>query len=71
VVGRDQDILLEKYADDFSELQPQTIMSISKMYLNLFVGELVEKKKLDLSKKISFIYQILALAMPMQLFKIY
>lgn len=54
VVGRDQDILLEKYADDFSELQPQTIMSISKMYLNLFVGELVEKKKLDLSKKISF-----------------
>ena len=50
----DQDILLEKYADDFSELQPQTIMSISKMYLNLFVGELVEKKKLDLSKKISF-----------------
>ena len=54
VVGRDQDILLEKYADDFSELQPQTIMSISKMYLNLFVGELVDKKKLDLSKKISF-----------------
>ena len=54
VVGRDQDILLEKYADDFSELQPQTIMSVSKMYLNLFVGELVDKKKLDLSKKISF-----------------
>ena len=44
IVGRDQDILLEKYSKDFSEFQPQTIMSITKMYLNLFIGELVEKK---------------------------
>ena len=28
VVGRDQDILLEKYANDFSELQPQTLSLI-------------------------------------------
>ena len=54
IVGKDQEILLEKYANDFSEFQPQTIMSISKMYLNLFIGELVEQKKLNLNEKISF-----------------
>ena len=47
LVGKDQDIIFEKYADDFPEKTPQTIMSITKMFVNLFVGELVEKKIID------------------------
>jgi Beta-lactamase class C and other penicillin binding proteins len=54
IVGKEQDIFYEKYAEDFSSLQPQTIMSISKMFLNLFVGELLEKGKLQLEKPISY-----------------
>ena len=54
LVGKDQDILFEEYAKDFTENTPQTIMSITKMFVNLFVGELVEKKVLDLNKNISF-----------------
>ena len=54
LVGKDQDILFEEYAKDFTENTPQTIMSITKMFVNLFVGELVEKKSLDLNKNISF-----------------
>ena len=54
LVGKDQDILFEEYAKDFTENTPQTIMSITKMFVNLFVGELVEKKALDLNKNISF-----------------
>ena len=53
LVGKNQDILYEKYAEDFTEKTPQTIMSITKMFVNLFVGELVEKKIIDLNKKIS------------------
>ena len=48
-----QDILYEKYADDFSEYTPQTIMSITKMFVNLFIGELVEKNIIDLNKTVS------------------
>ena len=44
LVGKDQDILYEKYANDFTEKTPQTIMSITKIFVNLFIGELVEKK---------------------------
>ena len=54
IVGKGQDILFEEYADDFSEFQPQTIMSITKMFVNLFIGELIEIKKLNLDQKISF-----------------
>ena len=36
VVGKGQDLLFEKYADDFTEETPQTIMSITKMFVNLF-----------------------------------
>ena len=36
LVGKDQDILYEKYADDFNQNTPQTIMSITKMFINLF-----------------------------------
>ena len=53
LVGKGQDILYEKYASDFSITQPQTIMSITKLFINLFIGELVEKKIIDLNKKIS------------------
>ena len=53
LVGKNQDILYEKYANDFTEKTPQTIMSITKMFVNLFVGELIEKKIINLNKKIS------------------
>ena len=44
IVGNGQSILFEKYAKDFSNNQPQTIMSITKMFANLFVGELLKNK---------------------------
>jgi len=53
IVGKNQEILYEKYANDFSKSQPQTIMSITKMFINLFIGELLEKKMIDLNKNIS------------------
>ncbi len=54
LVGRKQEIIFEKYAKDFTDKTPQTIMSITKMFVNLFVGELVEKKIINLDKKISY-----------------
>ena len=54
IVGNGQNILYEKYAKDFSQNQPQTIMSITKMFINLFVGELIKSKSIDLNKKVSF-----------------
>ena len=53
LVGKNQEILYEKYASDFSKSQPQTIMSITKMFINLFIGELLEKNMIDLNKNIS------------------
>ena len=53
LVGKDQDILFEKYASDFTNKTPQTIMSITKMFVNLFIGELVKKKIIKLNHKIS------------------
>ena len=53
LVGKNQEILYEKYANDFSKSQPQTIMSITKMFINLFIGELLEKKMIDLNNNIS------------------
>ena len=53
LVGKGQQILFEKYANDFNDKTPQTIMSITKMFVNLFIGELLEKKKIKLNKKIS------------------
>ena len=54
IVGKNQKILYEKYADDFSKSQPQTIMSITKMFANLFVGELLKNKKINLNKNVSY-----------------
>ncbi len=53
IVGKKQEIIYEKYAKDFSKNTPQTIMSITKMFLNLFIGELLEDKKINLNDKIS------------------
>ena len=53
IVGNGQNILFEKYAKDFDANQPQTIMSITKMFVNLFIGELVDRKSIDLNKKVS------------------
>ena len=53
LVGKDQHILYEKYASDFTNKTPQTIMSITKMFVNLFIGELVKKKIIKLNHKIS------------------
>ena len=54
LVGKDQDILYEKYASDFTNKTPQTIMSITKMFANLFVGELLKNKKINLNKNVSY-----------------
>ena len=53
IVGKKQEIIYEKYAKDFSKNTPQTIMSITKMFLNLFIGELLEDKKINLNDKVS------------------
>ena len=53
IVGNHQSILFEKYAKDFKKNQPQTIMSITKMFVNLFIGELVTNRLIDLNKKVS------------------
>ena len=54
IVGQGQNILYEKYANDFHEFQPQTIMSITKLFLNLFIGELLEQGVVELDKTIGF-----------------
>ena len=53
IVGNRQNILFEKYAKDFKKNQPQTIMSITKIFVNLFIGELVTNRLIDLNKKVS------------------
>jgi len=54
IVGNKQNIYFEKYAKDFPKNQPQTIMSITKMFINLFVGELLNNKSINLDKKVSY-----------------
>ena len=54
IVGQGQNILYEKYANDFHEFQPHTIMSITKLFLNLFIGELLEQGAVELDKTIGF-----------------
>tara|TARA_B100000700_G_C15055062_1_gene862342 strand:- start:4160 stop:5326 length:1167 start_codon:yes stop_codon:yes gene_type:complete len=53
IVGKGQTILYEKFATDFHLSQPQTIMSITKMFINLLVGELVEQNMIDLNQTVS------------------
>jgi len=54
IVGNGNNVFYEKYAKDFSKNQPQTIMSITKMFVNLFVGELIDRKILNINKKVSY-----------------
>ncbi len=54
IVGNKQNIYFEKYAKDFPKNQPQTIMSITKMFVNLFVGELLNNNSINLDKKVSY-----------------
>ena len=54
IVGNKQNIYFEKYAKDFPKNQPQTIMSITKMFVNLFVGELLNNQSINLAKKVSY-----------------
>ena len=54
VFAKNNKIIYEKYAKDFSENQPHTIQSITKVFINLFIGELIDQGKIDLSKTVSF-----------------
>lgn len=53
VIVRGQEVLFEKYANDFGPDQPHTIMSISKTVMNLIIGELVADGKIDLAASVS------------------
>ncbi len=46
-------ILFESYAPDFGPTQPHSIMSISKMVLNLMVGRLVEDGTINLAAPVA------------------
>jgi CubicO group peptidase (beta-lactamase class C family) len=52
IIARGSHILYEKCAPDFSAHQPHSIMSISKMTMNLIVGRLVDEGKIDLRSRI-------------------
>lgn len=52
VVLKNQELIFESYADDFHHTHPHTIMSISKMTLNLICGELISNGTLDPKKQI-------------------
>ena len=53
VVANGQSILYEKYAGDFGPDNPHSIQSITKMTVNLMIGELVAQGKIDLEMKCS------------------
>ena len=52
VVLKGQELIFERYADDFYHTHPHTIMSISKMTLNLICGELISQGLLVPNKKV-------------------
>ncbi|MEM7270667.1 MAG: serine hydrolase domain-containing protein [Pseudomonadota bacterium] len=51
-VAKGQRVLFDAYAPDFAEDQQHTIMSITKITINLVVGELVAAGALDLAKPV-------------------
>jgi CubicO group peptidase (beta-lactamase class C family) len=53
VVVRDQHILFERYAADFSWDRTHSIQSITKTFMNLIVGRLVEEGVLNLSREVA------------------
>jgi CubicO group peptidase (beta-lactamase class C family) len=53
VVIRDNDVLYERYANDFGPDRPHSVQSITKTTMNLIIGQLLEQRKVDLSDRIS------------------
>jgi len=49
---RDDKILMEAAADDFSTSQPHSIQSISKLHIHLIIGQLISKGVLSLDAKV-------------------
>ena len=50
---RDGKILMEAAADDFTTTSPHSIQSVSKLYIHLIVGQLVEQGLLSLDAKVA------------------
>jgi CubicO group peptidase (beta-lactamase class C family) len=53
VVVRGQHILFERYAPDFDRAHPHSIQSITKTFLNLIIGKLVDEGVLELSRTVA------------------
>ena len=49
---RDDQILMEAAADDFSTSQPHSIQSISKLHIHLIIGQLISQGVLSLDAKV-------------------
>ena len=52
VVVRGQDVLHERYAEDFGPQHPHSIQSITKLLVNLIIGSMWESGDIDLDQKI-------------------
>jgi CubicO group peptidase (beta-lactamase class C family) len=52
VAVRGGDVLFERYAPDFGPHQPHSVQSITKTTMNLVVGLLVERGKVDLGREV-------------------
>lgn len=52
VVIQGQSILYERYAADFGPEYPHSIQSITKTFINLLIGELVDRGMMDLTRKV-------------------
>ena len=52
VAARDGSILFEPYAPDFGPHQPHSVQSITKTTMNLVVGLLVERGKVELDREV-------------------
>lgn len=53
VVVRDQTILYEKYAADFAADRPHAMMSVTKILMNLIIGELSASGRIALQQKVA------------------
>lgn len=54
VIMQEQNVLYEAYADDFSSDNPHSIQSITKLFVNLMVGQLWQSGDLELDQTISY-----------------
>ncbi|MGI9371557.1 MAG: serine hydrolase, partial [Hyphomicrobiales bacterium] len=53
VVARENRVLLERHAEDFSTRHPHSIQSVTKMHIHLIAGFLAEQGALDFAKPVS------------------